>query len=69
MQTLWLDTVPRQHHPRLAGELRADVAVVGAGIAGLTTAWLLQRAGKRVAVVEAREVGSGASRTRRCSTR
>jgi len=61
MHTLWLDTVPRQPHPQLAGELRADVAVVGAGIAGLTTAWLLQRAGRRVALVEACEVGSGES--------
>lgn len=59
MHTLWLDTAPRQHHPRLAGEIRADVVVVGAGIAGVTTAWLLQRAGKRVALVEACDVGSG----------
>lgn len=61
MHTLWSDTVRGQHHPRLAGELRADVAVVGAGIAGLTTAYLLQRAGVRVAVIEAGEVGWGES--------
>jgi len=36
-----------------------DVVVVGAGITGLTTGLLLARAGKSVAVVEAREVGAG----------
>jgi glycine/D-amino acid oxidase-like deaminating enzyme/nitrite reductase/ring-hydroxylating ferredoxin subunit len=38
-----------------------DIVVVGAGITGLTTAVLLARAGKRVAVVEARYVGAGAT--------
>jgi glycine/D-amino acid oxidase-like deaminating enzyme len=34
-----------------------DVAIIGAGIAGLTTAHELKKAGKRVAVIEARQVG------------
>jgi len=38
-----------------------DVAVLGAGIVGLTTALLLERQGARVAVLEARRVGAGAS--------
>ncbi len=36
-----------------------DVAVVGAGLTGMTTAVLLARAGKRVVVLEARWVGAG----------
>lgn len=36
----------------LAADLRVDVCVVGAGIAGLSTAYMLCRAGRRVAVVE-----------------
>ncbi|MFH5207303.1 FAD-dependent oxidoreductase [Antrihabitans sp. NCIMB 15449] len=38
-----------------------EVVVVGAGLTGLTTALLLARGGRRVAVVEAREVGACAT--------
>ena len=40
---------------------RADVAVVGAGLIGLSIAWRLAQAGRSVAVVERGSVGSGAS--------
>ncbi|MFG1314336.1 NAD(P)/FAD-dependent oxidoreductase [Xanthobacter autotrophicus] len=57
---LWEVTAPPA--PALAplsGALRADVAVVGAGYAGLSAALRLAEAGARVAVVEAEEVGFG----------
>lgn len=40
---------------------RADVAVVGAGLIGLSVAWRLAQAGRSVVVVERERVGSGAS--------
>src|SRR5947209_1231032 len=43
----------------LENDTSADVCVVGAGIAGLTTAYLLGRAGKSVVVLEAEELGHG----------
>lgn len=36
-----------------------DVAIIGGGITGLTTAYLLKRSGKRVAVFERETIGSG----------
>jgi glycine/D-amino acid oxidase-like deaminating enzyme/nitrite reductase/ring-hydroxylating ferredoxin subunit len=57
--SLWLDTAPATRYPALEGDLDVDVAVVGGGIAGLTTALLLKRDGARVAVIEAVRVGSG----------
>ena len=48
-------------HPALAGELEADVAVVGAGITGATTALLLAQAGKKVVLLDSGEVCSGAT--------
>ena len=48
-------------YPSLAGEHRCDVAVVGAGFTGLSTALHLAERGYDVAVVEANRVGWGAS--------
>jgi gamma-glutamylputrescine oxidase len=47
--------------PPLKGESRTDVAVLGGGIAGLSTALHLARRGYRVTVLEANSVGYGAS--------
>jgi glycine/D-amino acid oxidase-like deaminating enzyme/nitrite reductase/ring-hydroxylating ferredoxin subunit len=57
--SVWLDSVPRFDAPALDRDLSTDVCVVGAGIAGLTTAYVLARQGKTVVVIDARHVGAG----------
>ena len=57
--SLWLDTVRGERLPRLDRPLSVDVAVLGGGIVGVSTALLLKRAGMTVAVVEASRVGTG----------
>jgi glycine/D-amino acid oxidase-like deaminating enzyme/nitrite reductase/ring-hydroxylating ferredoxin subunit len=59
--SFWLESAERPEYPRLEGDRGFDVAVLGGGLCGITTALLLKRAGARVAVVEARRVGGGAS--------
>lgn len=60
-QSLWLTALPTTPRPPLTGTHTFDVAVVGGGITGLTTALLLKRRGLRVVVLEAARVASGAS--------
>ncbi|GAB2612734.1 FAD-dependent oxidoreductase [Pseudactinotalea suaedae] len=55
-QTLWHEAANRAETDGTAVPSRVEVAVVGAGITGLTTAVLLARAGLSVAVLEARTV-------------
>ena len=57
--TLWTGTARTSDHPRLEEDLECDVCVVGAGIAGLTTAYRLATAGKKVVVLDGEGVGSG----------
>jgi glycine/D-amino acid oxidase-like deaminating enzyme/nitrite reductase/ring-hydroxylating ferredoxin subunit len=56
-ESIWMATAPKLDFPPLESDLRSDVCVIGAGIAGLTTAYLLARAGRDVTVVDLGRVG------------
>lgn len=58
----YVATAPRtQDFPPLQGTQQADVAIVGGGLAGLSAALELSRRGMSVALLEAGQVGGGAS--------
>ena len=57
--SLWIDTAQTEAFAPLLTDERADVCVVGAGIAGLTTAYLLAREGASVVVVDDGKPGCG----------
>jgi glycine/D-amino acid oxidase-like deaminating enzyme len=62
MSLLYLDTAePAPPTPPLEGAMRADVAIVGGGITGLSTALHAAEAGATVVLMEAEEPGFGAS--------
>jgi len=54
-----MDSSPRTNYPQVLNDMQVDVAVVGAGIAGISTAWELVRAGRSVAVFEADRIVAG----------
>ena len=61
LRSLWFEGRDRERRPALDRDMAVDVAVIGAGIVGLTTALLLEREGLSVAVLEMRHVGAGAT--------
>lgn len=57
--SIWMETDETPQSPPLERDTSADVCVVGAGIAGITTAYLLAREGRSVVVLEDGVVGGG----------
>ena len=49
--SFWIDSTPKTSYPVLENSISVDVAIVGAGIVGLSAATQLKRAGKTVAVM------------------
>ncbi len=61
-RAFWADTAPATTaHPALAGDITADVTIIGAGFTGLRAALRLAEAGSRVVVLDAGDVAYGAS--------
>src|ERR1043165_2189507 len=48
----WVDSAPLPRFPSVERNLTVDVVVIGGGIMGLTAAYLLKQAGKKVALLE-----------------
>jgi glycine/D-amino acid oxidase-like deaminating enzyme len=57
--SFWLETSPVTDFPKLDKGLKVDVAILGGGIAGLTTAVLLKETGHTIAVIEADRIVKG----------
>lgn len=58
-ESFWIATTKKTFYPSLLKNLKVDVAIIGGGIAGITSAYLLKKAGKKVAVIESRKIVEG----------
>lgn len=57
--SIWMDTAEVPVFPPLEGDTDAQICVIGAGIAGLSTAYLLAREGRDVVLIDALGIGAG----------
>ena len=57
--SVWMGTADLPSRPALAQDITTDVCVVGAGIAGLTTAYLLADEGRSVVVLDDGPIAGG----------
>lgn len=60
-KSIWNQFAGLRDYPALDGDVETDVAVVGAGVTGISTAYLLAQRGYRVVVLESLKVGGGTS--------
>lgn len=57
--SVWSETANVPKYPALAENVSTDVCIIGAGIAGMMTAYTLVKAGKNVVVLDDGEIGGG----------
>src|SRR5436190_19350582 len=55
---VWIDDTRIRKFPKLQKNINVDVLVVGAGVTGITTAYLLKKAGSTVALIDRERMAS-----------
>lgn len=59
IESIWNKTCKIERKSALNGDIKTDVAVIGGGMAGILTAYQLERAGVHTVVLEAEQIGGG----------
>lgn len=62
MESIWTKTCSIEERPSLSGNIKTEVAIIGAGLCGILCAYQLAAAGKRVVILEADRIAGGQTR-------
>lgn len=60
-ESYWLASTPQTNYPALLDNIKTDILVVGGGITGITNAYLLQKEGFDVVIIDAGKIASSTS--------
>ncbi len=59
MKSVWSESCKFRKREALNKDIKTDVLVIGAGIAGILTAYMLKQKGREVVLIDAAEIASG----------
>lgn len=64
MSSLWIDSVKNynSNFSSLSNNINVDVCIIGGGITGVSTAYLLSKLGLKVCILEKDKIGSHTTR-------
>jgi glycine/D-amino acid oxidase-like deaminating enzyme/nitrite reductase/ring-hydroxylating ferredoxin subunit len=60
-RSFWIESGKMPAFSELTNDIQTDILIIGGGIAGLTTAYLLAKSGKKITLVEDGQLASGES--------
>lgn len=58
-QSFWMASIHGAEYPSLDKDLKIDIAIIGGGIAGITSAYWLSKSGLKIAIIEADRILHG----------
>ena len=58
-KSYWIDSTSETNYPTLEKDIKVDIAIIGGGITGITTALLLKNEGIKIALIEADKIVQG----------
>jgi glycine/D-amino acid oxidase-like deaminating enzyme/nitrite reductase/ring-hydroxylating ferredoxin subunit len=61
VESYWIATTPKTDYPTLQDNMKTDVLVVGGGMTGITTAYLLQKEGFDVIIIDSSRIAISTS--------
>jgi len=59
MKSYWQETINKQKYSQLTENIKTDVCIIGGGIAGILTAYMLTNSGLGVTIIEKNEMCMG----------
>lgn len=62
MESVWSSEVNLKKREALNQNIECDILVIGAGMAGLLTAYMLTKSGREVVVIDARRIAGGVTK-------